>query len=660
MEALFEQLLTWVGDNPGWAYVIVFLVAMTESTAVLGVIVPGVILLMGTGALIATGAIAFWPAFAAAVAGAIAGDGLSYAVGRHYNEQLRNVWPFSRHPEYLDHGVAFFERYGSWSVTIGRFAGPSRAIIPLVAGMLQMPPRRFYAANIASGIAQTIAFFVPGMVFGASMKLAAEAAVRLVILGIVLTGALWLTIWLAHRLYRISAPHTSQWLQSLLRWTDLHPNMGRIAHALADPEHPDTSALTGLAFLLILATLLVGAFTGLALFGSQELALNLAALDLGQSLHTPLGNRLMVWFSALGSPTVALSMVVVVFVWLRRHGQVSHAHYWLAAAAFPLVATPLLGALLAGPRPDLGLQLLLPWSFPSGPVLLATTVYGFLAVAIARGLAERWRWIPYALASVTVAAVAGARVYLGAEWFTGVVDSIALGLVWVAALGLAFHRHSRSGPSARALSGVALLGLALGLGLQGWLTDDRNLARLTPQVRIETLSKIAWHDSAWSRLPNRREDLSQRNRHPLTLQFAGDPGVLAAALASSGWTPAEELTWGNAMRLLSPSLPLAELPMIPQVHDGQHEALVLTKAVGDDQREVLRIWPTHWQLEDGKPLWVGNVTRQHKGVLLDLIVFPATDPHDFALPAEFAGTLPELTTSHPTSSTEVVLIEAGH
>ena len=659
MEALFEQLLAWVGDNPGWAYVIVFLVAMTESTAVLGVIVPGVILLMGTGALITTGAIAFWPAFGAAVAGAIVGDGLSYAVGRHYNEQLRNVWPFSRHPEYLDHGVAFFERYGGWSVTIGRFAGPSRAIIPLVAGMLQMSPQRFYAANVASGIAQTFAFFIPGMVFGASLKLAAEAAVRLVILGLVLTAALWLTIWTAHRLYRLSAPHTSQWLQGLLRWADLHPNMGRIAHALADPDHPDTQALTGLAFLLILATLLVGAITGLALFGSQELALNLAALDLGQSLHTPLGDRLMVNLSALGSPTVVLSMVLVLYVWLRWRGLANQANYLLAAAIFPLVATPLLGTLLAMPRPDLGLQLLLPWSFPSGPVLLATTVYGFLAVAIARGLAQRWRWIPYALASAAVAAVAGARVYLGAEWLTSVVDSIALGLGWVAALGLAFHRHSRVGPNTRALAGVALLGLALGLGLQGWLTDDRNLARLTPRVRTETISGTAWHDSAWRQLPTHREDLSQRNRHRLTIQYAGDPSLMVTALANSGWTPAEELAWGNAMRLLSPSLHLAELPMIPQVHDGRHEALILTKARGDDQQEVLRLWPTRWRLDNGKPLWVGNVTRQHKGVLLDLIVFPATDPQDFALPEEFVGTLPELST-HATPDGGVALIEADH
>lgn len=656
MEDLFNQILAWVGEHPGWAYVTVFLVAMGESTVVVGLIIPGVAVLIGTGALITTGVIDFWPAYGAAVAGAILGDGLSYLLGRHYQDRLRGIWPFSRYPESIDHGIAFFERWGSWSVAIGRFAGPTRAMAPVVAGMLHMPPRRFFVANIGAAFPQIFVYFAPGMIFGASIKLVAEAAVRLVILGLLLLGALWFTFWLAHLTYRLLAPHASTWLQGLLRWAELHPKMGRIAQDLADPEHPDARALTGLAFLLLLASVLVGTITGLTLFSSPELALNRAALDLGQSLRDPLGNLLMVRLAALGDLTVVLPMVALVFGWLRWRGKVRQGYYWLAAAAFPLVATPLLGALLAVPRPDLGLQLVLPWSFPSGPVLLATSVYGFLAVSIANGLGERWRWAPYALATTTVAAVAAARVYLGAEWLTGVVDSIALGLVWVAALGLAFNRHSRFGPSAATLSTAAVAGLALGLALHGWISGDRALARLTPAERTAIIERPAWHDSAWAQLPSRREDLSQRSRHPLTIQYAGDPAALAASLGHSGWSRPELLDWDNAMRLVSPSLPLTELPVIPQVHDGHHEALVLTRTEGKDQREVLRLWPTHFRLNDGTPLWVGNVTRQHKEVLLDLIVFPATDPRGFTMPPDLTKGASGLSIS-PMSGAGILLIE---
>ncbi len=650
MEDLFRDILDWVTLHPGWAYITVFLVAMTESTAVIGVFVPGVVLLVGTGALITTDAISFWPAFAFAVAGAIVGDGLSYSVGRHYNDQLRGLWPFSRYPDRLEQGVKFFDRYGGWSVAIGRFAGPSRAIVPLVAGMLRMPPRRFYVANITSAIAQTFAFFIPGMIFGASMKLAAEAAVRLVILALLLGCALWLAVSGARRLYRLLAPHASSWLQGLLRWADLHPTMGRVAHALADPEHPDARTLTGLASLLILASFLVGAFTGFTLLGAPDLAVNRSALDLAQSLHTPLGDQVMAGLARLGSPAAILPMVALVYAYLRWRQRIRHTYYWLAAAAFPLVATPLLGVLLRVPRPDLGLGLVLPWSFPSGPVLLATSVYGFLAVSLAHELPERFRWVPYGLATLAVTATAAAGLYLGTEWLTDIVGSVALGLAWVAALGLAVRRHSRGETPSRALGAVALISLVASLTTYGWIAGDRDLVRLTPAARVETLTRDDWHAGGWQRLPSRREDISQHDRHPLTLQYAGDPRVLAEALAAAGWAPAELLDWGSAVRLLSPSLPLAQLPVIPQVHDGHHEGLVLARPRGESEREVLRLWSTHFRLADGSPLWVGNLSRQHKAVHLNLIAFPSTDPAGFAAPPELGGGAGALATREPAGS----------
>jgi membrane-associated phospholipid phosphatase len=350
----------------------------------------------------------------------------------------------------------------------------------------------------------------------------------------------------------------------------------------------------------------------------------------------------MIALAAFGAPIVVLPMVLLVYAWLRWRGDEHRGHYWLATAAFPLAATLVLGALLAVPRPDLGLHLALPWSFPSGPVVLATSVYGFLAIAIARGLAAPLRWVPYALATTLITAVAGARVYLGAEWLTSVINSIALGLVWVAALGLAFRRHSRLALRPGALAAVAAIGLAAGLSLHDAVTGDRDRERLTPAPRIATLEHRAWQGAAWARLPRHREDLSQRHRHPLTIQYAGDPALLTEALAGSGWQPAPLLDWGSALRLLSPSLPLAEIPVIPQVHDGRHEALILARPTGADHREVLRLWPTRWRLTDGAPLWVGNVTRQHRGLLLNLIVVPTTDTHDFRLPAEFERELPGL------------------
>ena len=89
MTELVQEMLAWIGANPHWAYLIIFLVAMTESLALVGMLVPGAVMMVGAGPPIAAGVLGFWPVMAWAVGGAIVGDGLSYWLGHHYRERLR-------------------------------------------------------------------------------------------------------------------------------------------------------------------------------------------------------------------------------------------------------------------------------------------------------------------------------------------------------------------------------------------------------------------------------------------------------------------------------------------------------------------------------------------------------------------------------------------
>jgi LssY C-terminus len=100
---------------------------------------------------------------------------------------------------------------------------------------------------------------------------------------------------------------------------------------------------------------------------------------------------------------------------------------------------------------------------------------------------------------------------------------------------------------------------------------------------------------------------------------------LAAVLAVLGWQRAETLDWGNALRFLSPSLPLGDLPLIPQVVQGRQEALALVRPGPEGSRHVLRLWPTRFRLADGPSLWVGTVSSLRKRSILDLAAFPVTD-----------------------------------
>ena len=97
MTEFLAQLPAWVEAHPNQAYAVVFLTSIAESLAVVGVLIPGAALMVGFGALIATGHMEFWPTFWAAVAGAVIGDGVSFYLGRHFSEPLTRMWPFSKH-----------------------------------------------------------------------------------------------------------------------------------------------------------------------------------------------------------------------------------------------------------------------------------------------------------------------------------------------------------------------------------------------------------------------------------------------------------------------------------------------------------------------------------------------------------------------------------
>ena len=152
MDYLATQILAFIKANPEWAIFIIGLTAFGESFVFLSLLFPGTAILIASGTLISEGILNPLPTVAAGIIGAVFGDSLSFWLGKKFGARLPEIWPFRTHPERLTRGISFFERYGGSSVFIGRFFGPLRAVVPLAAGMMQMPPSRFYAANVLSAL----------------------------------------------------------------------------------------------------------------------------------------------------------------------------------------------------------------------------------------------------------------------------------------------------------------------------------------------------------------------------------------------------------------------------------------------------------------------------------------------------------------------------
>jgi membrane protein DedA with SNARE-associated domain len=142
-------------------------------------VVPGSTLIVGISALAAGANVNPWLLLVAATVGAIAGDGLSFWLGQRYHREILLGWPLNRYPRFIDRSEAFINRYGVASVFLARFTAVVRAFVPLVAGILRMPPRQFYAANILSALAWAPAHVFPGVLLAMAISLAGASAGQL-------------------------------------------------------------------------------------------------------------------------------------------------------------------------------------------------------------------------------------------------------------------------------------------------------------------------------------------------------------------------------------------------------------------------------------------------------------------------------------------------
>src|SRR5438045_5255993 len=153
MEQLVQPTLDFIAGHAEWAGGVMFITAFGESFAFVSLLFPGTSLLIAAGALMAAGSLPYFPILAGAVLGAVLGDTVSFWIGHRFGGGIARVWPFSRNPELLPSGIRFFARHGGKSVFIGRFLGPLRAVVPLVAGLMRMRRDRFWFANVTSALA---------------------------------------------------------------------------------------------------------------------------------------------------------------------------------------------------------------------------------------------------------------------------------------------------------------------------------------------------------------------------------------------------------------------------------------------------------------------------------------------------------------------------
>jgi undecaprenyl-diphosphatase len=467
MQDAVHTLTQWLSANPGWVTWTIFLTALTESLAVAGIVVPGVAILFAVAVLAGKAGIPAMEILAWGAAGAIIGDGLSFWLGRRLRGRLHQVWPFSHHPQMIRRAEQLFVRHGGKSVVIGRFVGPVRPFIPMVAGAFSMSARRFSLVNIASALAWSPCYLLPGYSVGLALINPEPVSPALYALA---AGAVVVLLTAYFLFFRIqlglrSRSHLYQWLERrMLQYTPTQ----RVWRQLSS-ERPSGQE----EFPLASISLALGAIGSFVLWSLLSQATTiLVPLDdffiaLTGTLRNSLTDPLAIALTLTGDPPVLITGALLLTIALGFRGYYSAVVHVLGALLITVISVSLLKNGLAVERPSLVQAPPSGFAFPSGHATGITVFLGLAGAFVAREWRPSRRWRIYLTFSTPMLLIAFSRVVLGVHWFSDMVGGILLGLAICGLVRASFSRHDHSPLTLDAVTASAI-GLWL-LFLSGYL-----------------------------------------------------------------------------------------------------------------------------------------------------------------------------------------------
>jgi len=419
------------------------LFAALESIAVIGLFMPGTVMMAMVASLAGTIQLSVPLVITFASLGAILGDGLSYWLGKSQSSKIPNLWPLSKHPDWLERGQTFFSKHGALSVLLGRFVGPVRPLVPMIAGMMAMPGRRFTIVNIISAVGWALLYVLPGYYLGQawkeSYKLSQGTVMWLIEFTFIALLAILTFSWLRSIFARGGAGY-----RGILKWMKQHPcsrrwwrRMQKISNHRHPPVGPFVLFFISIA-VFIIWTLIVEAHKQHPLpidIRSHKLFSELAAYHwphLYGAIMDKIADR---W-------GMAALMLPWLIWWLYKRYYALFVH-WISAVVLLFIFNSGIKHLVARARPSDTTWLEHSWSYPSAHTSISVLVFGLAASCVADRIPIRYRNWPYWAATFLCMLVALSRLAFGVHWASDLIGGALLGIIMCAGVRVSYPFFTR-------------------------------------------------------------------------------------------------------------------------------------------------------------------------------------------------------------------------
>ncbi|HJN38538.1 MAG TPA: bifunctional DedA family/phosphatase PAP2 family protein [Gammaproteobacteria bacterium] len=575
LEEAIKNLSEFLHHHPNYGQLFAFSIALIESLPIIGTVVPGIITMSLVGSLMGSKTIPLMTTFISTILGALVGDFMGYYLGRKGQNHLQSMPLFKRYQYLFDWGENFFNQYGTVSILIGRFIGPLRSTVPLIAGVLKMPQWLFAVAIIPTATLWALVYLAPGFLLGAY---AIDIPHQLVVEYLLYFCFGTLIILMIHKHSKLR----SKFEQCLLFWVQ-----PPYQHAIMNI----TLSCLGLGLISYFVIHNIGIHT-----------INASLYSFVMSLHITLFNKVTVVFSALGDKYSLAAVYIIIMAYFIRLKEYQTIAILAVCGMGSALSIHVIKHSIFFTRPLFAETVIQGPSFPSGHTAAIITLSMLIY-----SLSPKNRALKNTLILVCFM-VMSSRLYLGVHWLSDIVGGIFLGLLFGYIGHYLFKVYEKNLRQPHWIPVYLVAVTLLTATFTQYKTRSYYPELYTPPLpSITDITLSQWQHQLPGSLPYIRKSRFNFPISALNLQYLGSLDSLQQQLSTHGWQIIPSINISSIITAWHNSS--AEPPFIQPLYLNQPPIVSLQKNTSTKETHTIKLWKSSYTIAN-QTLYVGTLSKK--------------------------------------------------
>lgn len=605
IEHLMKITASYIHNHHNVGVFIAAFISFLESLAIVGSIIPGSVTMTIVGSLIGSGVLNAKATLIAIFIGGMIGDYVSFWCGYYYKNDIKNFKITKRYEKFFIWGEEFIKKQGMKSIVIGRFFGPMRSMIPMVAGILSMPRTKFILAAIPSVLLWEICYLTPGIILGAfAIELPPNAAFKFVLLVLSTCLLIVILMWLIGKICSV-ASKKQRHLANII-WAKLLKNKESFLHTYIADHPQGYMQLIKLAYILIMSC---GVTYILCYLHHHNNILNIdyPIQYLMTNIYSPLAYKIMLVTSYLGDKFVIFPTVGVVALYLTFKKEYKLRLYLVSITVITAATIGLTKHIFGRIRPMPEASLFLEnFSFPSGHILLSTALLCFIVAIICHNKKPIARILYYQLTGLFLLCVTFARIYVGAHWFSDVLVSSLIGFIIANIYSFCYYRKATATTIMPVIKIGSIAYVIFWLSYSAIFLNYDAAKYIPPSFPTQYLTTSDWQQ-------NQHIDIMRKNIFgmpvaPLNIQWIGDQSAIEKNMLERNWQQHKvepEFLSRFINALSSPNFSIK--PIFAQKYHHKPAVMIFSYETANSTI-ILKLWESNIFIKDqATPMWLGSL-----------------------------------------------------